>query len=282
MIWALLAFCGAFFQALGSAVFKRALRIHDRKYIVGFISYAVAGIIFFAFHYASSGSFWMRGLSEKFWIIIVLFGALNGLGAWFLYRALEFAELNYVMPFMTFTALSLIVPPIFLLGEIPSLGSVFGMALIVCGAALMNYSMRELTSDEIQRRAMNRKGLNYFLVTALCFTILPTFAKVAIQESSVWFASFLTETSTAVVFLVILLFKNEWRDFREFFVRKNRTFLMLVLLSGLIYVGENGTINTALHMAPVAQVFAIKRTMPLFAFLIGLFTSASRATSRKK
>jgi uncharacterized membrane protein len=34
-------------------------------------------------------------------------------------------------------------------------------------------------------------------------------------------------------------------------------------------VAENGTINLALHMAPVAQVFAIKRTMPLFAFLIG-------------
>jgi uncharacterized membrane protein len=269
MIWALLAFFGAFFQALGSAISKTALRLHDKKYIVGFVSYATAGIIFFLLHYFTSGSFWMSGLSGKFWLTIAVFAILNGLAAWFLYQALEFAELNYVMPFMTLTALSLIIPPMFLLHEIPSLGSVFGMALIVCGAILINHSKRELTSDEFLRRTLNRKGLKYFAVTAVCFTILPTLAKVAIQGSSVLFASFLTEITTAFVFLVILLFKNEWREFREIFTEKNQKYLILILLMGFIYVAENGTINLALHMAPVAQVFAIKRTMPLFAFLIG-------------
>jgi len=282
MIWVLLSLCGAFFQALGSAVSKTALRMHDRKYMVGFVSYSVAGVVFLLLHYFTSGSFWMDGLTGNFWITIASFAVLNGLGAWFLYQALEFSELNYVMPFMTLTSLSLVIPPIFLLGEIPSVGSLFGIILIVCGAMLMNYSKRELTSDEFLQRTLNRKGLKYFLVTAVCFTILPTLAKVAIQGSSVLFASFITEISTAFVFLLIILFKNEWKYFREFFSEKNRKFFALVLLIGLIYVGENGTINLALKTAPVAQVFAIKRMMPLFAFLIGFFYFREREDGGKK
>jgi len=282
MFWIALSLIGAFLQAFGSAVSKKVLKVHEAKNVIGFVSYFFAGIIFFSVHFFSTGTFWMGGLGVKFWIVTAAFSVINVLGAWFLYRALEFAELNYVMPYMTLTSLSLVLPPMFLLGEVPSLGSFFGMAVIVAGAILMNHSKRNLTADASEKRASNRKGLKFFLVTAICFTILPTLAKVAIQESSVVFASFLSHAGTSFGFLSLLFIQREERELRELFLKNSRRYLLFVLLIGLIAVGENGSINAALSMTPVAQVFAIKRLMPLFAFLIGFFYFRERGELPKK
>ncbi len=282
MLWMILSLCGAFFQALGSAVSKRTLRIKDYKNFVGFVSYTFAGIIFFAINFISSGIFWVGGLSLRFWLIIFSFSLINALGAWFLYRALEFSELNYIMPFMTFTSLTLIIPPIFMLGEIPSLGSISGMILIVSGAILINHKKEKSTPDEIVEQSLNRRGLKYFLVTAICFTILPTHAKMMVQESSVLFASGLSQIFTGFSFLIFIVIQKQWNEFRALSWSRNRSFFIGMIAIGIIYVCENGSINLALSMAPVAQVFAIKRLMPFFAFLIGFFYFKERDALPKK
>ncbi|MCK9352114.1 MAG: DMT family transporter [Candidatus Paceibacterota bacterium] len=282
MFWILLSLAGAAFQALGSAVSKKVLRLNDTKNVIGFVAYTFAGAIFFMISFFSSEKFWVSGLSMKFWITVAAFAVINVLAAWCLYRSLEFAELNYVMPYMTLTSLSLILPPMFFLGEIPTLGSVFGMTIIVAGAILMNRTKMQLTSDEFSLRASNRKGLKYFMVTALCYTILPTLAKIAVQESSVLFASVICHLLVGFGFLLLLIFRNEWRKIALLSPRKNPAHLALVLVIGLIAVGENGSINMALSQASVAQVFAIKRLMPFFAFLIGYFYFNERDDLWKK
>lgn len=282
MIWALFSLFGAFFQALGSALSKKVLQIHDSENVIGFVSYTVAGVLFYVLYIFSSGAFWMDTLSVKFWWIFSILALTQFLGAWFLYRSLQFAELNYVMPFMTLTSLSLVIPPIFLLGEIPSVGSLFGIMLIVVGALFMSHAKGELSPSNAERRALNLRGLKYFFVTALCFTILPTFVKMAIQESSVLFTSFLSHAFVGFCFLVYLLWKKEGHDLKGTSLKKYRMFFLGTLVVGIIHVLENGSINLALSLAPVAQVFAIKRLMPLFAFFIGFFYFHERDEVPKK
>jgi len=279
MDWLLLALTGACAQAVGAAVKKKTLQTPGMNNAIGFLSFSCAGIIFWLLHALNSGSFWIDELSLRFWYMMLLFAGLNIIGVWFMYKALDLAEFNHLMPFMTVTSLSLVIPPMIFLNEFPSLWSFGGIVLIVWGAIYMNYK----STEKGKRYYANRKGVVYFLVTALCFTFTPTAAKVMIQESSVLFASAISHLLIALGFLAILLVLREQpKLFSVFQDSRKRKFLVAVLFVGVVTVLENGSINAALEEASVASVFAIKRMMPFFAFIIGIMYFRERADLRKK
>jgi uncharacterized membrane protein len=124
--------------------------------------------------------------------------------------------------------------------------------------------------------------LKYFFVTDVCFTVLPTFGKIAIQESSVLFASMLSHFMVGFCFLIVLVRTKEWGLLRNISSIQKRAFFAGVIVMGLIHFSENGSINLAMSQAPVAQVFAIKRLMPFFAFLIGFLYFKERDNLPKK
>ena len=287
MHWIFLSLTGAFAQAVGAAIKKKALQTSGMNNIIGFLSFAFAGIIFWVLFITGSGSFWMGDLSPLFWQAMAWYAGLNILAVWFMYRALDIAEFNHLMPYMTVTSLSLVVPPMIFLGESPSLLSFGGIALIVCGAIAMNYkgsmALDERALKQGDQRRANRTGVWYFLVTALCFTFTPTAQKIAVQESSVLFASFVVHSLIALGFLVILLVLRE-RSKLSSVLRDSdkREFLMAVVAAGAVVVLENGSINAALGQASVAYVFAFKRMMPFFAFVIGIVYFRERTDLRKK
>lgn len=287
--WILFALTGAFAQALGAAIKKKALQTPGMNNVIGFVSFGFAGLIFWLLFVFKSRLFWMDGLGVRFWESMAWYAGLNVLAVWFMYKALDIAEFNHLMPFMTLTSLSLVIPPMIFLGEFPSLISFGGILLIVCGVLLMNYERKRKSDDteniqaERERRSNNRKGVYYFLVTALCYTFAPTAAKISIQESSVLFASFLVHVMIAFGFFVIMCVTKELlkislvcKDARH------RKLLMAVLLAGAVIVLENGSINTALNETSVAYVFAIKRMMPFFAFVIGIVYFHERKHLRQK
>lgn len=284
-IWIVLALVGAFAQATGAAIKKKALQTPGMNNVIGCLSFAFAGVVFYAFFFLDTGSFWMNGLTARFWEAVGWYVGLNVLAVWFMYRALDMAEFNHLMPFMTFTSLSLVVPPMLFLGEFPSFVSFGGIVLIVVGALLINYQPSSSATDAKQekQRLANRKGTWYFLITAVCYTFAPTAQKIAVQESSVFFASFVVHALVALGFLAMIV------GFREFprlssALRDHtmRRFLYAVLLAGAVIAVENGSINAALDHATVAYVFAFKRMMPFFAFLIGLLYFRERTEPGKK
>jgi len=280
MNWILLSLIGALSQAASSAFKKKALQTPGMNNVIGFVSFAFAGIIFWALFMANSGTLWMNGLTLKFWHATFWYAGFNVLAVYYLYKALDIAEFNYLMPFMTLTSLLLIIPPIFLLGEIPSLKSVGGIALIVGGAIIMNWRKKGEAGEA--RKKANRKGVLYFFITALCFTIVPTAAKITIQESSVLFSSLVVHLAIGLGFLLLLFIFRETPKLSEAMSRNNRKLLLAVLIAGAIIVFENGSINLALKNTGVAYVFAIKRLMPLFAFLIGVVYFKERTEIAKK
>jgi len=279
----ILSTCGALFQALGAAINKKSLQMPGMNNLIGLVTFTVAGLAFSVVYFFTNKTFGYSNLSLYFWEVMAWYAGLNIVAHWFMYRALNLAEFNHLMPFMALVSVSVIIPPIFMLGEIPTAAGLLGIILIVIGAITMNYKKNKHKDSSNQKHKNNRKGALYFLVTAICFTFTSTLAKVTVQESSVLFSSLVVHLLIGVGFLSMLIVYKEFGKIRDVILKPElRPLLFGMIIVGIIVFAENGTVNTALRIAPVASVMAIKRIMPLFAFLIGLFYFKERDDLKKK
>ncbi|NTW30371.1 MAG: EamA family transporter [Candidatus Moranbacteria bacterium] len=286
-MWIFYSLIGAAGQAIQSAIKKKTLQASGMNNVIGFVSFMVAGLAFWLLYFMQSGALWWDGeLSVRFWQGMFWYAGLNVLAVYFAYKALDLAEFSYLMPFMTLTSVTVIVPAMIVFGEYPTIPDYIGIVLVVLGAILMNWKGgKGETKDEASSRRSNRKGLWFFLITALCYTIAPTAAKVTIMESSVAFASFLVHILIGIGFLVLVFLFGEKDRLREVFSPSKtvpRSFVFWVAIAGLIIALENGAINTALGMNDVVSVMAIKRLMPFFAFLIAFVYFRERTEIPKK
>ncbi len=66
---------------------------------------------------AARGNFFPpNSLPAAFWAGTAAAVATNCIATYFLYKALDLAELSYLMPYMTLTSLTIIIPPMILFG----------------------------------------------------------------------------------------------------------------------------------------------------------------------
>lgn len=307
MNWIIFAFFGAMFQAVEAGIKKKALQMQGMNNVIAVIAFMFAGIIFAIFYKIQSGGlFSVHSLSSTFWSAVFWMVLLNIIAVWFNYKAIDVAELSYLMPFMAVTSLSLIIPPMLLLDEYPTWMSLIGITIVVVGAVLMDWKFKKtLTVQEIETRKNNRKGILYFLVTAVCFTFTPGIMKMIVLDSgSVLFASYVVHILIGVGFIPLIFLipasisvLNEKglkekrilsrKETRHLILQNLKSgvavkFLLATILAGVAIAIANGSINHALQSATVANVFAIKRTMPLFAFLIGVFYFRERSNLTQK
>jgi drug/metabolite transporter (DMT)-like permease len=286
-MWMIFSLFGALFQAIEMAIKKKALQTRGMNNFIAFLAFIFAGIILFLLFFSQTGMIWHdTTLSLSFWNGMFWYVALNVLAVYFLYKALDIAELNYLMPFFALTSFSLIIPAIFVFGEIPTIAALFGISLIVIGAIVMDYGNKASVDTEKEKAKQNRKGKIYFLVTALCFTFAPTAQKVAVVESSALFVSYLVHLLIGLSFLGLIFISREQSRIRETFRMLTRPgrlkFLGIILLAGISIGIANTSINIALGAADVAVVMGIKRLMPLFAFVIGFLYFRERTGISKK
>lgn len=286
MLWAYLVLIAAALQAVEAAIKKKLLREPDTNVVIGTVSFLGAAVLFFIAMYLQSGHVWYPGLSTRFWQAMFWYAGLNIVASWYGYKALDTAEFAFLAPFMTLTSLTMVVPPIFLLGEIPSPLSFSGIFLIAVGSVVMTYrkkGRRDMSASEIERHRNNRRGLLYFLVTAGCFTFTQTAGKITIQESSPLFASFVVFVLIGIGFLVMSVSIGKFGKLRSVLIEKGyRVTLAAILVTAVLSFIETAGVNTAMSVAPVATVMALKRTAPLFSFLIGVTYFRERKDILKK
>ena len=293
MNWMIFAFFGAIFQAFESAIKKKALQVKGMNNVVAVIAFFVAGALFALAYFLQEKTLMpTHNLSHLFWNALIFGVVLNIVAVWFNYKALDVAQLSYLMPFMTLTSLSLIIPPMILLGEYPSRTSLLGILIIVFGAILMDWKKNiSLSMEELKQRKNNRKGVLYFLATAACYTFTPTLSKITVVESgSVLFASYLTHLLIAIGFIPLIFLTPIGRNYGESMknIKSNLCaksawkFFIAIFFAGVAIAIANGSTNHALQFASVSSVFAIKRTMPLFAFVLGVLYFKERNNLSQK
>lgn len=290
-MWIIQSVLGAFFQAVGMAVKKKALQIRGLNNFIAFFSFTFAGIIIGLVLLFQQGSIFPEIANvAKFWHAIFWAVFLNIFAYFFLYKALDIADLSYLMPFMTLISVTVIIPPIFLLGEIPSLFGFLGILLVVAGAIIMEYRKKnkpsQITSDEAQKIKNNRKGFVYFIITALCWTFTSPALKIAAVESSAIFSSFIVALFIGLSFFFLVILFKETPKIKKLFstggTREKMVLLIALVIAGISIVFEQITINTAFRLADVSYVIAVKRTMPFFAFIIGYFYFKEKNNVRRK
>lgn len=288
-MWILFSFSAAISQALVNAVSKKALQKGGVVNFVGLITYLVSGIIFGIIIYVKTGEIFphLSSPSRFLWVISIT-ALLEMITMFFQYKALEIADLSYLMPYFSLTAVLVVIPSFFLLGELPTLIGFLGIILIVSGAIIMNYRNKKLqteTDEQNKKRMANKKGLIYFLISLVTAFFIPVTLKISIKESSVIFTSFIMSLLVSAFFLTLIFIFRERNKVKEIFVLKaksNRLFLLIVILVGLLTAIEFGTMNKAFSLADVSYVMAIKRTMPFFTFLIGYFYFKEKANIGRK
>jgi drug/metabolite transporter (DMT)-like permease len=286
MYWILYSLLGAVTQAVEMAVKKKTLQVRGANNLVGALAMLSAGLLMFALYFFEERTlFPTSSLGAQFWLSTIVTTLLNIVGAWFLYRAIDIAELSYLMPFMTLTSLSIMIPPIIFFGEIPTVWSIVGIVAVMLGALFIDYRPKGLlqTVKDIEQKRVNRKAKQYFLVTALCYTFTPTTMKIAVVSGGAVFTSALVSMLMFVGFLLLICMLGERKRSVEVLTQRGRgVFILGVSIAGLAIALSQWGISNALLLAPVAYVMSVKRLMPMFAFAIGYFFFHERSNTARK
>lgn len=288
-MWMLFSALSAFLQALGMALRKKVLQISGIRNFFASLILIVSGISLGLIFWVKTGTILPKGINTiKLWQGLFWLISLNVIAIYFQLKALEVAELSHIMPFMTLSVILIVIPPIFVFGEIPSIIGLLGIILIVAGAIAIQIVKHKNNITDIDAQEMkgknNKRGLIYFLINVLCYALVPTPLKIVIMESSPLYAAFAEHFLTGLFFIPLVFVAGETEKIKNIFssadIKKN--FLIISLL--LVVVSSVGDffVNTALGMSKVAYVMAVRRTMPLFAFLMGYFYFKEKENAARK
>lgn len=274
MTWALLSLLAAFGQALAWAIKKKVLNQSGLNNFIGLISYAVAALGFLIILTLTGER--PGALSARFWWSITGITLLNAVAVWSGYKAIDKGPLSLLMPFVALTALTIVPVEYLLEGTVPHPLQLLGMAVIVTGAVLVGWQ-KKLPPNV-------RKVYGYFAITLLAYSITSPLMGVAAREAgSSLIASLAMHAGIAGAMLVLFLISRE-RHTLSTGVRNQggwKYMLSWLVLSGLVIaLLENGPVMMALQEATASEVFALKRTMPFFALVLGAAIFKEEITAR--
>ena len=272
--WILLSFLSAFGQALGWALKKRTLENKGINNTLGLVSFFTAGVILFLLWGLTEVNR-LPSMSPRFILASLVVIGVNILAVWAIYRVLDQAALSVLMPFVAVTALFVVPIEYVLRGVLPNVFQVYGIALVVTGATFF------ATIKRPTKEVLTVAG--YFATALLCYSIAPPFQAVAVEESgSGLFSAGVFHIGIAMGFFLFrflytesqaigtLQEKGEW----------GKTILLMVAAGAVLALFENGPATVALESAKASEVFSLKRTMPLFALILGIWMFREKVTIR--
>ncbi len=274
MEWAFLSILSGFGQALGWALKKKTLENKGVNNTLGFVSFLTAGVLLIFMWGIKSG--WVfPAMSERFISASLIVIILNVVAVWAGYRALDKAALSMLMPFVALTSLAIIPVEYLLRGVLPTTLQVVGITVVVVGAIL--FASKELPKKEAFT------AIGYFAVTILCYSITSPFMAVAVEASgSGLFSAAVFHLGIAIGFLPLVFLINEGVTVQALRLRGEwkKVLLLMVIAGSVVALLENGPATVALESAKASEVFALKRTMPFFALILGIMMFNERVTKR--
>lgn len=153
-------------------------------------------------------------LDTAFWWTIAMAMPIE-LAAYFLYlRAVKLSPLSLTAPFLAFTPFFMVLTGLVILGEHISLWGGFGMALIVAGSYLLNFSHPSHGLLHPWRALAREQGSRLMLLVALLFAFASVIGKKAILLSSPLFFGYAFTLLFGLTVLVILTLSGrvQWRE----------------------------------------------------------------------
>lgn len=273
MAWIFLSVTAAFGQALAWALKKKSLQNSNLNNTLGAVAYLAAGAILSAIWFFVG--FESVLISQKFIVALLVVVLLNVLATCCAFRALDYAGISQLMPFIAVTALLIIPLEYISLGTLPNLQQIYGITLVVLG--VLFFSGARLP------RGASLSATLLFGVTLTCYAITSTGMAVMLAESNdPFFSAAIMHLGIGICFLPLMFRYKETATLKN--LATNGKILpvigVMVLVGVIAALLENGPIFLALESASAAEVFSLKRLMPLFALLFGIYWFKEKVKKR--
>lgn len=202
---------------------------------------------------------WLE-LPFEFWMYCVLAGIVGATGNGFLVKALQWGDLSVLGPINSYKSVVGIIVGIFLLGEIPNLWGIAGMALIVYGS----YFVLDTMDGHFSWSLLRRKEIQYRIWAMILTAIEAVFIKKIILYSSTTL-SFIVWCWFGALFSFILLFAFKVRlgkEIKRIRIRDLSRYLYLVLCVGTMqyttnYVFDHMEVGYALALFQLSTIVSI-------------------------
>lgn len=214
-------------------------------------------------------------LTPLFVFVVIVGSIINVLAFWSCHKALELADLSLLAPFVSLSALIMIPIEYVLSGLLPNNTQILGAAVVVAGAIL-------IAAKGLPDRN-SYKGMAYYAITILCFSIIPITLRICVHEvGSAWFASSMVGFCLSIGFVFLIFVENDMGRIKEIIQSKKCGSILSVMLAVGCVAALMGTAPLALAMQDVSasEAVAIKRTMPFFALVLGIVMFKEKVTLR--
>jgi drug/metabolite transporter (DMT)-like permease len=202
-------------------------------------------------------------LPRQFWIYSVLGGMAGALGNGFLVKALQYGELSVLGPINSYKSVVGIIGGIILLGEVPNLWGILGIALIIYGS----YFVLDTTKEKFTPDLLKRSDIQYRLWAMILTAIEAVFVKKVILATSTPIA-FISWCCFGAAFSFVLLFvynldlKKEAKKIDKSNIEK---FIFLIVCIGTMQLTTNYTFE---HMA-VGYALSLFQLSTIISVLLG-------------
>ncbi len=285
MSWVVIAIGAALVQAVGLAIKKHALRAGGVNDIVAFFVFAVAALILASIYYATQGTIMSDDVMQyPLWRDIMIAVIFSVIGVMFSFRALDMADLSYLSPYAALGLLVTTATSFFLFGEIPTQAQFMGIGAIIAGSLIMEYRAHERASyadKENVRR--NRKAMAFFFISIVAYSIPPAWQKSAVLLSDPLFVGFVTHGLMALCFVGIIMVRGGFQRLRNVGeTMPLHRFVTWTAVAGIFAALANGSTYYAFQEGPVAGIIALKRLMPIFTFVLGVYVFKEHFNVRRR
>jgi drug/metabolite transporter (DMT)-like permease len=202
-------------------------------------------------------------LQGQFWMYALLGGIVGALGNGFLVKALQKGDLSVLGPINSYKSIVGIIFGIILLGEVPGLLGILGIALIIYGS----YYVLDTTEERFSLKLLKKSEIQFRLWAMILTAIEAVFVKKVILMSSTTTA-FITWCCFGAFFSFLLLFlyrldlKKESKKIRSNDITK---YIFLIICIGIMQFTTNYTFG---HMA-VGYALSLFQLSTIISVLLG-------------
>lgn len=238
-------------------VFQKQLTVKgNHPLLVNFLTYLLLSVacLFFAFLIQ-----W-QVLPREFWIYSVLGGIVGALGNSFLVKALQKGDLSILGPINSYKSLIGIFVGVILLGEVPTLWGLLGVALIIFGS----YFVLDTTPERFSFALLKKVEIQFRIWAMILTAIEAVFVKKVILASSTPIA-FISWCCFGALFsfLLVLFYRLDLKkETRKIGIGDFRNYFILVICIGLMqfttnYVFEHMAVGYALSLFQLSILVSV-------------------------
>ncbi len=179
---------------------------------------------------------YLRNLSGDFWLNISICAILAVAGNVLIVKAVELSDLSVLGPINAYKAIVSLIPGMILLNEVPGLGGVSGMALIVAGSYFLVDRRVQGPDPGVFSRLFRDRGVQYRLLGLVLSAIEAVFLKKALLASSplVTFIFWAVLGFGVSLAAIAVLMKRRWDHEVGAFKANLREYLLLFLTTGVM------------------------------------------------